>query len=405
MWAGAWAGLDGCAVLSYGRPFNFTQTFESNFRAFTMGAACSAPAPDPPARDRETSTLGPLLSAPLWAEVSGFLDPAERWYLGGVEPFCLAVADPGAGVDDYFAVVKVLKLVVLNDYMHILRYVYPRVAFCADLWSFAEIFNLMARLDRRDMLEFVHARFPKALAAHYRKLHFRSPESAAGGALGVLRWERDRGYGRWTADTALLLAEGGHLRALRQVRSGWNPCPWHEGFMIDYAVKGDNVELVKWLRASANFRQTAVNLNSYHIRSADMLKYCLTEGDFNCDVRELTRHVMLDGSIEMVRCLFEHTAIGSVCTDAEKGLFVRLACVGAEGGTAKLAYLLERGWPPPPLRAMLYPDVNPRVFRWFMDRCGAGARCDAAATAGAAAAVVDGVAVAAAVTAAAEHLR
>jgi hypothetical protein len=61
----------------------------------------------------------------------------------------------------------------------------------------------------------------------------------------LLAWARDNGY-QWMWGTSLLIAEGGHLAALRWAHA--NGCSWNE-WTCRAAAKGGHLELLQWARA------------------------------------------------------------------------------------------------------------------------------------------------------------
>ncbi|WZN63710.1 putative ankyrin repeat protein [Chloropicon roscoffensis] len=73
--------------------------------------------------------------------------------------------------------------------------------------------------------------------------------AAKGGSLEALKWLRDQDPPcPWDAYTCFYAAKGGHLEVLKWARAQEPPCPWGEETCSEAASKG-HLDVLKWLRA------------------------------------------------------------------------------------------------------------------------------------------------------------
>ncbi|CAM9244163.1 unnamed protein product [Chrysoparadoxa australica] len=72
--------------------------------------------------------------------------------------------------------------------------------------------------------------------------------AARGGHMELLQWLRAGADPcPWSVDSCLAAAEGGHLEILQWLRGGTCPCPWYEDVCL-IAARGGHLEMLKWLR-------------------------------------------------------------------------------------------------------------------------------------------------------------
>ena len=73
--------------------------------------------------------------------------------------------------------------------------------------------------------------------------------AAQGGSLEALKWLRDQDPPcPWGESVCTSAAKVGHLEVLKWLRAKDPPCPWGESTCYD-AAKGGQLEVLKWLRA------------------------------------------------------------------------------------------------------------------------------------------------------------
>lgn len=329
--------------------------------------------------------LGPLLLPPLWTvTVRGFLDPVDRWYFGRLKTF-QPRGSADAGASDAQKTHELLKMVVELNYLHVLEPLYEHaVGVCGALWHFDQDLILeVIRLDRAQMLEFVHTRDSFAttmfyccyvdddsrpgfdfIIREYPYYEWRCSNcvitqghiSAICGSINVLEVEQRRDIRLWDSVTASLLVRHGHIDALQRICGGDIKCPI-DAWTYAAALEADNVALVRWLDEHGANSDGGVCAGA-NISSVEMLQYLMERGRIPYNPEDLMQHVASSGPVEMLKYLIEKT---SVMEDVRRSDVVRWACADGLSDTSKLEYLFGRGF------AMPYEGhgMDPGIRSWF----------------------------------------